>query len=285
MAPVNIPTIIPPPPGVTPDPNNPHRRFRTTNLIIGAVGMSLCTIFLAMRIYTKAHLLHRFWLDDVFIIIAWIFSLATQIIILWAYWHAGYGLHIWDFTVPLLTSYMKALVASSILYIPSLALAKLALLLLYHSILSPTTPTKTPLYLLYVLGGIIIAYSIALILALIFACDPLARAWNASVTGGRCINRNAVYMATAVTNTASDVVLLGVAVWIVSRLRMSMGVWVRVGVLCLFGVGGVTTAMSIVRTATLLPQLTSPDKTYGLAEASIYMYVDTYPSHMSPASH
>jgi hypothetical protein len=31
--------------------------------------------------------------------------------------------------------------------------------------------------------------------------------------------------------------------------------------------------MSIVRTATLLPQLTSPDKTYGLAEASIYMYV------------
>jgi hypothetical protein len=94
-------------------------------------------------------------------------------------------------------------------------------------------------YLLYALGGIIIAYSIALILALIFACDPLARAWDASVTGGRCINRNAVYMATAVTNTASDVVLLGVAVWIVSRLRMSMGVWVRVGVLCLFGVGGV----------------------------------------------
>ncbi|KAJ0422220.1 hypothetical protein BJY00DRAFT_311282 [Aspergillus carlsbadensis] len=298
MAPANIPTITPPPPGVTPNPNNPHARFRTTNLAIATVGMSLCTVFLVMRIYTKAHLLHRFWLDDVFIIMAWVFSLATQIIILWAYYHAGYGLHAWDFTVPLLTRYMKvhpllrifspnqtkqflinfphiqALAASSILYIPSLALAKLALLLLYHSILSPTTPTKTPLYLLYALGAIITAYSIALILALIFACDPLARAWDASVTQGRCINRNAVYMATAVTNTASDVVLLGVAVWIVSRLRMSMGVWVRVGLIFLFGVGGVTTAMSIVRAATLMPQLTSPDKTYGLAEASIYILIE-----------
>ncbi|CEL06054.1 hypothetical protein ASPCAL07165 [Aspergillus calidoustus] len=274
MAPVSIPTITPPPPGLAPNRN--HARFRTTNLIIATVGMSLCTIFLAMRIYTKAHLLHRFWLDDVFIIIAWIFSLATQILILWAYWHAGYGLHAWDFTVPLLTKFMKALVSSAILYIPCLALAKLALLLLlYHSILSPTTPTKTPLYLLYTIGGIIIAYSIALILALIFACHPMARAWDASVMHGNCINRNAVYLATAVTNTASDVVLLGVAIWIVSRLRMSKGIWVRVGVLCLFGVGGVTTAMSIVRAATLMPQLTSPDKTYGLAEASIYMYVKT----------
>jgi hypothetical protein len=33
--------------------------------------------------------------------------------------------------------------------------------------------------------------------------------------------------------------------------------------------------MSIVRAAMLMPQLTSPDKTYGLAEASIYMYVKT----------
>jgi hypothetical protein len=39
--------------------------------------------------------------------------------------------------------------------------------------------------------------------------------------------------------------------------------------------------MSIVRTATLMPQLTSPDKTYGLAEASIYMYVDTYSPFIS----
>ncbi|KAL3457987.1 hypothetical protein BJX64DRAFT_292649 [Aspergillus heterothallicus] len=276
MAPTNIPTVAPPPPGVTPDPHNPHARFKTTNVVIATVGISLCTVSLAMRIYTKAHLLHRFWLDDVFLILAWVFSIATQGIILWAYYHAGYGLHIWDFTVPMLTTYLKTIVASSILYIPSLALAKLALLLLYHSIIARTSPTNTPIYLLYLFGGIIISYSIALILALIFACSPLARAWDASITTqhGTCINRNAVYLATAVANTASDVVLLGVAVWIVSGLTMGIGIWMRVGVVCLFGIGGVTTAMSIIRVATLMPQVTAEDKPWGIAEASVFIIIE-----------
>ncbi|KAL2828321.1 hypothetical protein BJY01DRAFT_240953 [Aspergillus pseudoustus] len=244
MAPTNIPSVVPPPPGVTPNPDNPHARFKSANVIIAAVGISLCTVSLAMRIYTKALLLHRFWLDDVFIILAWVFSIATQSTILWAFYHAGYGLHIWDFTVPTLTTYLKTVAASSILYIPALAFAKLALLLLYHSIISPSSPKKSPIYLLYALGAIIISYSIALIAALIFACDPLDRAWDASVTRGSCINRNAVFLATAITNTASDVVLLGVAVWIVRGLRVTMGFWARVGLVFLLGVGGVYVSSS-----------------------------------------
>jgi hypothetical protein len=34
-----------------------------------------------------------------------------------AYWHAGYGLHIWDFTVPLLTSYMKVRLSLPLSYL------------------------------------------------------------------------------------------------------------------------------------------------------------------------
>ncbi|KAL2802571.1 hypothetical protein BJX63DRAFT_414771 [Aspergillus granulosus] len=274
MASTNISTVAPPPPGVTPNPHNTHAHLKSANLILATVGITACTVALAVRIYTKAHLLHRFWLDDVSIILAWVFSMATQGVIIWGFYHAGYGLHIWDFTVPMLTTYMKTIVSASILYVPSLALAKIALLLLYHSVISPTTSTKTPIYLFYALGGIIVSYSLALILAIIFGCDPLARGWDASITYGSCINRNAVYLATAVTNTVSDVALLGVAVWIVRGLRSGMGLWAKIGVVCLFGIGGVTTAMSIIRLATLMPQVTSDDPPYKIAEASVFIIIE-----------
>lgn len=56
--------VIPPPPGVTPDfdYSNPWK-FKTDLAIVG-VGLTLATLFLAMRIYTRACLLSKFGWDD-----------------------------------------------------------------------------------------------------------------------------------------------------------------------------------------------------------------------------
>jgi hypothetical protein len=56
--------VIPPPPGVTPDfdYSNPWK-FKTDLVIVG-VGLSLSTLCLAMRIYTRACLLSKFGWDD-----------------------------------------------------------------------------------------------------------------------------------------------------------------------------------------------------------------------------
>jgi hypothetical protein len=72
-------------------------------------------------------------------------------------------------------------------------------------------------------------------LALIFACHPIERAWNAAITTGSCIDRPAVYLATAITNTVSDVVLFVVPVPAVVRLHLPMTQ--KIGVICIFGVG------------------------------------------------
>ncbi|KAL2815865.1 hypothetical protein BDW59DRAFT_175983 [Aspergillus cavernicola] len=181
----------------------------TANFTIAAVGITLCTSYLMMRIYTKARLMRRFWLDDVFIIFACIFSLATQ----------------------------------------SIILCRPRLLILYYILLHHLTTLWK--YTIYTLASLITSYSIVLVLSLIFACSPIHK---------DCINRNAVYLATAITNTVSDLVLIAIPVPIVLKLRLP--VLQRVGVICDLGFGGVA-LMSIIHLATLMPQVT------GLIEANL----------------
>ena len=56
--------VIPPPPGVTPDFDYSNPRGFRTEMIIFGVGLFLSTLFLAMRVYTRACLLSKFGWDD-----------------------------------------------------------------------------------------------------------------------------------------------------------------------------------------------------------------------------
>ncbi|XHG09930.1 hypothetical protein AWENTII_012966 [Aspergillus wentii] len=145
------------------------------------------------------------------------FSVGTQAVILYGYAGAGYGIHIWNLSTETLSIFQRSLLAAGVIYIPALGFAKLALLMLYYRLLQ-TTPCWR--YTIYLVTFIISGYSVALMLALIFACRPISKAWDASITTGSCIDRPAVYLATAITNTVSDVVLILIAIPIAWNLRL-----------------------------------------------------------------
>lgn len=56
--------VIPPPAGVTADFDYSHPWKFKTDLIIVGVGLFLATISLAMRVWTRWHLLSKFGWDD-----------------------------------------------------------------------------------------------------------------------------------------------------------------------------------------------------------------------------
>lgn len=128
--------------------------------------------------------------------------------------------------------HVKTVLATAIIYIPCLAFAKLALLMLYYRLLSTF---RTWVYTIYLVAFIISGYSIALVLALIFACRPIQKSWDTSITWGSCINRPGIYLATAVTNTASDLVLIVIPARVIWRLRMRLVQ--KIGVIFMFGIG------------------------------------------------
>ncbi|KAE8381292.1 hypothetical protein BDV26DRAFT_278872 [Aspergillus bertholletiae] len=223
-----------------------------------------------MRIYTKVRLMRRFWWDDVCLIIAWVFSIGTQAVILYGFGHAGYGIHLSQLPVSVLSTYRKCMLAASVIYVPALAFAKLALLMLYYRLLKATHPVYV--YIIYVVGFIIAGYSIALDLALIFGCSPIQKSWDVTITTGSCINTSGVYLATAITNTVSDVVLILIPIPIVWGLQLPF--IQKVGVICMFGVGFLTTSISIVRLATLMPLVTSQDQTHQISLAALFIDIE-----------
>ncbi|KAB8074923.1 hypothetical protein BDV29DRAFT_156180 [Aspergillus leporis] len=250
--------------------NDPEPWLRTANRVIIGVGLGINTLLLIMRIYTKACLIRKFWWDDVCLIVAWFFSVGTQAVILYGFAHAGYGVHTSELSLPVLNIYLKCVLAASVIYVPALAFAKLALLMLYYRLLGAIH--QLYMYIIYLVSSIVAGYSIALDLALIFGCTPVQKSWDMTIATGSCISQTGVYLATAITNTASDVVLILIPVPAVCGLRLPF--IQKVMVLCMFSIGFVTTSISIIRLATLMPLVTSQDQSHEIALAAIFINIE-----------
>lgn len=81
---------------------------------------------------------------------------------------------------------------------------------------------------------VVVGYSIALIGVLMFSCRPIAKAWDYAAAG-TCINRPAVYVATAVINIVTDLAILTLPIPMVAKLKLPLQQ--KIGLACMFAVG------------------------------------------------
>jgi hypothetical protein len=82
---------------------------------------------------------------------------------------------------------------------------------------------------------IVVGYNIALVFPLIFPCRPFKKTWDVSVLEGSCIDRTPIYMATAVLNMVTDIMLLVLPIPMIAKLQMPRRQ--KAGIICIFGVG------------------------------------------------
>lgn len=127
---------------------------------------------------------------------------------------------------------LQIVLVAAVVYVPALAFAKVSLIILYHRIMNKRSAYR---WTLYTISAIVCGYSIAIIFALIFACSPIQRSWDSSITHGYCIDRNGLYIATAVTNIITDLALIVVPIPLVSNLQMPR--MKKVGLLLMFTIG------------------------------------------------
>ncbi|KAF3390003.1 hypothetical protein DPV78_011518 [Talaromyces pinophilus] len=246
--------------------------LRTASRVAAGVGIGLSTSLLIMRVYTKARIMRKFWWDDTFMIVAWVFSVTSQSVILYGYSYAGIGEHLENLNQAELAKYPKTMLAASTIYFLCLAFAKLAILMFYYALLNVMQFWK---YVIYVVSGIIVAYTLAIFLALIFACHPVERNWDAIPPFweiDHCIDRAGLYLATAITNTMSDIILILIPIPIIWKLHVT--VRQKLGIAAILGVGCMTVIISIVRLATIYPLVTSNDQPYEMALASILIIIE-----------
>ncbi|KAL8931551.1 MAG: hypothetical protein Q9216_007162, partial [Gyalolechia sp. 2 TL-2023] len=198
--------VIPPPPGVTPNFENPE--YRSGGIVpLACVFLPLVAIFMALRIYTKVRIIKVFGLEDFAI-------------------------------------------------------------LLFYLRLNPDRGFRTAVYVSLFLTT---SYVVALSLAILFACDPVAKFWDPFLEG-TCIETTKLYLANAILNVLFDFVVLLVPVPMLRKLQVSTRQKLVIG--ALFSLGSVTCVVSVVRIYYQETVLGEPDLSWHIVTPTSLVFVE-----------
>lgn len=142
------------------------------------------------------------------------------------------GAHAWEMPITKFMRFTRALYLLPILYNPVQCGAKLCLLLLYRRL----APQRWFQCMVWAVVFVVVGSSVAILFATVFPCRPVAGAWDLSLSPiTKCIDRPAVYQATAVLGAVTDLLVLAVPMPIVVGVRLPRRQ--KIGLIALFSIG------------------------------------------------
>ncbi|USW58983.1 hypothetical protein Slin15195_G123020 [Septoria linicola] len=256
------------PPGMVSNLENPTTKNTSPGMVLSIFGMCLATLFLMVRVYTKAFLARLFGIDDVALIISWVLSMAVQISIVHYMAEGIIGTHIWDISVEDLKSLVRVTAVNSVVYLAVMALAKFSILFFYLRLSREKWFTRA----IYATMGLVASFSVALMLALIFACKPFKRVWDPTITEGYCLNRGKMYLATAGLNAATDVIMLLLPMPMLRKLQVPR--IQKIGLVAIFSIGSLTMATSLIRLCLMPPLIKNLDMPWALTTPSMWICIE-----------
>ncbi|EJT81072.1 hypothetical protein GGTG_01059 [Gaeumannomyces tritici R3-111a-1] len=137
-----------------------------------------------------------------------------------------------------------------VFYNPILALAKSSVLIFLLRLFGQQNGTRR---LIHWLNAVNLLHMAASLGAITFQCTPVSLAWNpgsSSSRGGRCVDRAVLFTAMATFNIATDLVVLGLPLWILSGLQIPRRT--KLALLGVFLLGFLVTITSVARLVILV---------------------------------
>ncbi|KAK1585116.1 uncharacterized protein LY79DRAFT_591661 [Colletotrichum navitas] len=213
----------PPPPGVTPDFDNPRDVGHTSHIVFTSFIQAIVVFFFALRIYVK-------WeLSD------------------WMGLHRNHelGRSYECVSSPEGAEWMATngwMYISSLLYSPAAFFTKTSILLLTVRVFSVDATVARILHLLPVF--FLICFIPAEI-AKACVCIPVQSFWDQSIPNFKCIDQTKLFLYDSSLSAFSDLIILTVPMVLASRLRVST--LKKIKIVGLLGTGGVGVAVTIYR--------------------------------------
>ncbi|VUC28230.1 unnamed protein product [Clonostachys rosea] len=265
-----VQVVMPAPDGYVVDFDNPQRTGVPDVYFIAGFGGALSLLFFGQRMYVKLFLAGGVQLDDVLLIISVLMVFATSGFTLHMFANAIGGAHAWEISITDYNRFLLDTYIAAFLYPICGSFAKLSLLVFYLQL----SPQKWFKMATWATIAIIIGYTIGINLPLIFACQPIQKSWDATITHGHCLNLPSLYIATAVANIVSDIILF------ILPLPMVVGLHIprrqKIGLVIIFGIGSLTVITSIVRVSLLPQMLNNPDGPWMVGVVSVWTQVEGY---------
>ncbi|THZ03651.1 hypothetical protein D6C95_03654 [Aureobasidium pullulans] len=254
-----------PPPG---EVSHIHHAVGRTHMITTCdiICMIIVCTVVAMRMYTRIHLLKNLWWDDwctLFALACWIgetglFQYACKF---------GAGKHVYDISVAdLYPNLLRGWVVCAVMYSITMLFSKMSILLLYRRLFPIVNFAKR----WWAVVAFTVAYSVGGMLASLFQCRPMESAWTLDVPSDYCISTEKFYTANAALNVVSDIMILILPVPIVWGLNTDTRK--KVILTGLFSMGSISCLVSILRMRSIIVLYKSgfDDLTWGLVEVVLW---------------
>ena len=183
---------------------------------------------------------------------------------------------------------IKLLIATACLFVAGLCLARLAHLIFFHRLMAAK---KWLRYSLLAVATSAIVGSLVIICSFVFACRPVSKAWDISLSGS-CIDQTAIFVALAVLNILSDIGLFILPISVILDLHISRAQKIKLTIFVLLICGSVykhihafslsstdnllhgsTFVASAIRLRLTVPLLGSNDLTYRMTPVALLVYV------------
>ncbi|KAH9863000.1 hypothetical protein J1614_010670 [Plenodomus biglobosus] len=236
-------------------------------LYLTSLIMILCAGLLVIaRIWTRFKAV-RLGADDYTIVASLCFSVFLSIAIQLAIVH-GYGKHKRDLTVEELRTALKFFWIAQTPYKIVVCLNKTSVLLLYKRIFI----TSKFQWLCVLALAVVIGSGVATTLATILQCVPLERSWNKTIEG-TCIDNSKFWLANAVLNISTDVLVLALPIHEISKLHLKLQE--KLMVYCLFFLGGIVTATSVLRVTVVANSVRNQqDQTFNFIPRGVWTLIE-----------
>ncbi|KAI1116640.1 hypothetical protein F5Y14DRAFT_406085 [Nemania sp. NC0429] len=256
---------LPPPAGVVSnfaDPSNASIAVQILNPIL----LSLVTLALILRSYSKFFVVKTVDFDDIYIVLGY----GSYIVYIYEVYYVtntiGFFVHTWDVTVSEVSDAQHHLQYAATFYVISLAFTKIAILLQWIRIFAPAGTRGVFYWCCKILLWIIFLFYLSTNVAGNLICVPFERIWDKTVPGvcyvGRTLN-----LSVGVFNLVTDLLLLILP----QKLIWSLNVSTRrkIGIALTFATGLIAIGAAAFRLGVTFAYVSDPDWLFHVSALSV----------------
>ncbi|KAI1104672.1 hypothetical protein F4804DRAFT_332081 [Jackrogersella minutella] len=237
---------LPPPSDIAsrPIPNHVNPKTRgNIGEVVGLLLAGLVTVTLAIRLYVRKWLTRRLALDDVFILLAYLPTIAYTIIGIISEDRLHWNRHTWDLEISSLAPGLKLIFANGMLFVLATSFTKLSILTIPYRLTTASKDRKMTIAVSISMAFIGLS-CFAFVMVNIFQCTPLSHFWE-TTKPGYCIDQNAHMRVVNIFDTMTD--------WLVVLLPLKVALGLNLPakqismLMFLFGVGVLASLAGIAR--------------------------------------
>ncbi|KZL77652.1 integral membrane protein [Colletotrichum tofieldiae] len=230
----------PPPDNVVPNLQHPEDVLHSINLVSQILAITLLSLFMVLRLYTKTFIAPPFHTDDL--------------------GHFGGGFHVYEISKESFKGVREVLTSSlgvyaiTLVYSPSSYFTKLTLLWITIRVFRLHRKTIIGTYAVIFF---LTCYTIPVLFIKALICRPIAGFWDPAIQT-TCYNQRAIFVADTAVSAITDMAVLCIPIPVAATLRMSWNK--RLKVIAMLSSGGVATAASIIRLVLVIKLQNSHDE-------------------------